>query len=211
MFVCLFCGCFLFGLEVTEFCNQQLMLQDGWAWSSWGSLWADQVGNGLLTKLQRAVAASALLFLLQLLSPPPPSSLLGFISLFYLPLFYLSFYLSPCASLFRGVPLCALAVSCPCLSCWEPVSSCLPVWDSSCKLAEGQKHHQPGTPSCNSCSATEHACVSWRCFSDKVLLDLGRGRKEESEGHSRELALLWLRLTENLISPFPLPYALYIS
>lgn len=113
LFVCLFCGCFLFGLEVTEFCNQQLMLRDGWAWSSWGSLWADQVGKGLLTKLQRAVAASASLFLLQLLSPPPPSSLLSFISLFYLPLFYLSFYLSPCASLYRGVFLCALAVSCP--------------------------------------------------------------------------------------------------
>lgn len=36
--------------------------------------------------------------------------------------------------------LCALAVSFPCLSCWEPITSCLPAWASSCELAEGQKH-----------------------------------------------------------------------
>lgn len=42
-----------------EFCKQLLLLWDGWTWGNWGSLWADQVGKVLLTKLQPAVAASA--------------------------------------------------------------------------------------------------------------------------------------------------------
>lgn len=108
---------------------------------------------------QIAVSCGCLCLALSASAPFPSTSFL--LAEFHQPFLsssFLSFFLS--FSLCFAVQGCLSLCPCCVLSCWEPIIACLPGWDSSCKWAEGQKHHQPGTPSCNSCSATEHACVS---------------------------------------------------
>lgn len=210
MFVCLFCGCFLFGFKVTEFCNQLLLLWDGWAWSSWGLLWADQVGKGLLTKLQPAVAASAGRQLNGFSASTPFPSTSFLLAEFHQP--FLSF---------SKVTLCFAVQGClslcPCCVLSMPVllgaHHLLPA-SLGQQLWTGRRTEAP--PAWNTIL---QLLFSYWTLLWLMMMFLWQSIPWFREGEKRgiwrplrrELALLWLRLTENLVSPFPLPYALYIS
>lgn len=138
---------------------------------SWGCLWAGEVGQGLLTKLQPAVTASAgtQLKTLSASAPFPPTPRSWQIGSAFL----IFPYHNPVEDWLPALPTS--------LPSGMLTTSCLPAWDSSCKLAEGQKHCRGGIPSCNSCSAADCSFASWCCFPDKVLPDLGGGEKKNEE------------------------------